>query len=278
MERRIKIEEDELENVRQVLKDRGFTLDEISEKIGVNYRNCLYKGTSLSEESFRKLKNLYKDSIDFSTIYFIDGSGFHEKVKLDKDVYAAELVGFMLGDGCISAYSKEENNRIVSNYFICITLHKDELKIRDRAANLIEKVIGERPKTESPEDQNIVNLKLYGKKYVEIFEELGLEPGNKVENQVSVPSWVMENLNYQKSCLRGLIDTDGSIYKRGKYYIVNFKNRSKPLLKDFESICSNLGFSPSKSGKYDRQIAQQAEVREFINKIRPIKSENISLA
>ena len=277
MEKRIKIDKGKLEDIRRNLNGKGFNLDDISEEIDANYRNCLYKGTTLSQDSFKKLRSLFDESIDYKTIYLIDGSGFHEKIELEKDIYTAELVGFMLGDGCISAYSQERSDRQVSNYFICITLHKDEIDIKNRASSLFEKVIGEEPKIESPDSQKIVNLKLYGKKYVELFEELGLESGNKVENQVSVPNWIMDKLKYQKSCLKGLIDTDGSIYKRGKYPIVNFKNRSKPLLRDFETICENIGLSPSKSGKYDRQIARQDEVKELITKVKPIKAKKVDL-
>jgi intein/homing endonuclease len=279
MEKRFKILEQQLKEIQSELKSRGLTLDEVSDEIGCSFRNCLYKGTSLSSESFKSLKSLYGSSIQHEIKFLIDGSGHHEKIRLERCRELAELVGVMLGDGCISRYKKQTESRFISNYYVSVTLHQKEDKIREKCVNLLQEVVGKTPAIEEPENQNIVHLKLYGKKFVEIFESIGLEAGDKVENQVSVPNWIKQEKKFERACLRGLIDTDGSVYQRGEdgYVVVKFKNRSQPLLKDFEKMCRDLEIRTSKAGEYDRQIASQTEVKKFIQKVNPIKAEKFEI-
>lgn len=77
-----------------------------------------------------------------------------------------------------------------------------------------------------------------------------------------------------EACLRGLVDTDGSVYRRSEdgYNIVYFKNRSLPLLEDFRELCDSIGVTTSGAGEYAVQVASQEEVERFLSKIDPIKS------
>ncbi|WEL23807.1 LAGLIDADG family homing endonuclease [Candidatus Nanohalovita haloferacivicina] len=102
---------------------------------------------------------------------------------------------------------------------------------------------------------------------------MGLVPGNKVKHQVGVPEWVKNSKALSNSCLRGLTNTDGSIYLRSEdgYKVVHFKNRSRPLLDDFLEMCSNIGVRGSKAGKYGVRVAAQEEVKRFIEEVDPIK-------
>lgn len=273
MERRFYVEKTELEEIKSELKHRGFTLDDISDRIGCSFRNCLYRETSLEPESFRKLKSMYGDAISHEVKYLIDGGGFQEPLKAAKSAELAELVGYLLGDGCISAYTDKDKQNAC--YYVGLTLHKDEEGQQERGRKLFKETLGESLSIEEPEGQNIVHLKLYGKRFVDFFDSVGLESGDKVENQISVPGWIYNSRSFVKSCLRGLIDTDGSIYRRSEdgYIVVNFKNRSENLLDDFMRMCDEIGIKASKSGRYDRQVASQDEVEKLIDLIEPIKSQ-----
>ncbi|MFA5063709.1 MAG: LAGLIDADG family homing endonuclease [Candidatus Omnitrophota bacterium] len=62
----------------------------------------------------------------------------------------------------------------------------------------------------------------------------GLRPGNKVRNQVNVPEWIIGRRQYRIACLRGLMDTDGSLYlhkyNNYAYPKLDFSSCSRPLL------------------------------------------------
>lgn len=279
MEERFVISEPELRAIQGELKERGLTLDDISSRIDTSFRNCLYKGTSLDRDSLDRLRELYGKPIDFQREYFINGSGFQDEVSYQLNEDMAELVGYLLGDGSISQYSDKTNSRHIANYYIAITLHEEEDRIQKRVESLIKSILNTEPNIENIRGQKIVQLKLYGKKFVELFESIGLEAGDKVENQVSVPNWIKDKNSLEKRCLKGLIDTDGSIYRRSQdeYIVVNFKNRSKPLLKDFETMCRDINIKTSKAGEYDRQIASQEEVKKFFRKINPLKGREIQI-
>ena len=87
--------------------------------------------------------------------------------------------------------------------------------------------------------------------------------------------------------LKGLIDTDGSIYvtTRDKTVNINFRNWSKHLVEDFRDLCRSLeikagGVSETtklskKTGKlqkaYMTQIQAKDQVKRFIELIKPEK-------
>jgi len=77
-----------------------------------------------------------------------------------------------------------------------------------------------------------------------------------------------------KACLRGLLDTDGTVFRQSidDRLIIQFKNHSKPLLEDFEYMCSELEIKTSSGGNKVVQVARQSEVQKFLDRVNPIKS------
>jgi hypothetical protein len=68
--------------------------------------------------------------------------------------------------------------------------------------------------------------------------------GSKLKQQAHVPDWILSNEDFSKACLRGLLQTDGSIYTDRTYLMVNFTNLVKPLVDDVYVMISKLGFIP----------------------------------
>lgn len=274
MEERIQVKEENLQKVYSDLKGRGFTLDEINEEISAEFRNHLYKGTTFDEKVFEKLQKLYGKNIAHEKIFFVNGHGSKEKIGLIKNERLAELVGIILGDGHIDKHSRDRGDRFISNYYVSVTLHENEELIIQKVERLLSACLNRETKRETLKDIKAVNIKIYGKEVVEALESIDLEAGNKVEKQVSVPEWIKEERNLSKACLRGLIDTDGSIYERKEgERIVYFKNRSKPLLKDFSEMCEKFDIRVSRAGEDARQVAAQSHVERFIDLISPIKAK-----
>lgn len=274
MDTRVSVEEAKLKEVYEDLKARGLSISQISEKIGSDFRNHLYKDTSLTKSSFNKLESLYGDDIPSKQIKYIDGQGEVEPLVLKKTELLAEFVGMILGDGHIDKHSYSRGDRHISSHYLCITLSFDESEIIDRAKFLARECLGETFNEEKLNHAEAVNLKVHGKVIVRALEEIGLVAGNKVEKQVGVPEWVMKDTDFQKKCLKGLFDTDGSFYKRSEdgYKIAYFKNKSENLLNGFVEICDNLDIKTSRAGDHAIQVAAQNDVRKFVKEIGPVKA------
>lgn len=278
MSKRIKLNREELSKVQTRLKKRGYTLDDIQKEIDADFRNFLYKNHSMSKETFNKLEEIYPDKLNGKEIEYIDGKGERNQVNIPQDKETAELIGIILGDGYIQDTSKNRGDRIISSHRMVITLHEDEKKIISKTKDLISNITNIKPNMYSLKDQKTIQIAIHSKEVVEEFINLGLKPGDKVQHQVRVPKWIKNQRELIRACLRGLIDTDGTIYTQStdNRTVVQFKNHSQPLLDDFNYMCTRLGVSTSSGGKRTTQIANQGEVKKFIHKIEPIKSAEFS--
>ena len=167
---------------------------------------------------------------------------------------------------------------------------------------MMEELFKEEPKLHPRSDSNSIDLKLYRDEIIDFFINKGLKTGDKVKNQVSVPNWIKKNkrwINTHKNewilkirplviaCLKGLVDTDGSIYvdNYNKIICVGFKNASLPLVKDFKEMCESLGFRTGKITKspyyskkskktfiaYQTHIRAKSHVNSFLKIIKPMK-------
>ena len=97
--------------------------------------------------------------------------------------------------------------------------------------------------------------------------------GSKYIQNVTVPLWIFSKKNYIRKCLKGLFETDGSIYKDRKYTYVNFTTIIKDLMNDVNLMIEMLGYKCNiskvmqKSGKYKYVIRVCKRSEEFINEI-----------
>lgn len=66
--------------------------------------------------------------------------------------------------------------------------------------------------------------------------------GPKYNQNVSIPGWIKRNKSYSIFCLRGLLETDGSIYIDRGYKMVNFVTVIPNLANDVIKIIKKLGF------------------------------------
>ena len=71
---------------------------------------------------------------------------------------------------------------------------------------------------------------------------IGLKHGNKVKNQIGVPKIIKKNPQFLTPCIKGLFDTDGSVWVgyRNKSINLTFRNASFPLARDFIQMCNTL--------------------------------------
>jgi len=91
--------------------------------------------------------------------------------------------------------------------------------------------------------------------------------GSKYEQNVSVPKWIRNNKKLVLLCLRGLFETDGSVYFDRKYKMANFVTTISKLAGDVMDLISQVGFranmqileSRNKKTKYTIRISRNAE-------------------
>ena len=107
--------------------------------------------------------------------------------------------------------------------------------------------------------------------------------GNKVRQQVKVPNWICDSMEYSMACLRGLFDTDGSFYidrhkHKGKLYKsagICFTNFSKPVLNFFADTLDNLNYHPTRSSSNHVVLRRQLEIKRFFSEIKPANDKHL---
>ena len=173
----------------------------------------------------------------------------------------AEFVGIMLGDGGVSKYQLtvtlhrhddreygEFVNALIKNLF-----HVDTSIVRNKHA-LADSIVVSR-----------VKMVEYA------VNQLGLSIGNKVRQQVDIPDWIKKESSYSIACIRGLFDTDGSVFthrykvkgKEYRYKKLSFTNFSSPLLLSFYDVLTSVGIHCRLASDHDIRIDSQKDVARY---------------
>lgn len=177
----------------------------------------------------------------------------------------AEFIGIVLGDGGISTRQ------------VAITLHKtDDKDYALFVKGLAEKLFRTNVALRDRSDAHVTQVVISSTSIVDILLGMGLVTGSKVRKQVDVPSWIKEDNDFSKACARGLVDTDGCIFidkhslSNGTLYRnigLAFTNRSKPLLRFFESLLLALGLNPTRSGSWNVLLRRKSEIEAYMRLI-----------
>lgn len=173
----------------------------------------------------------------------------------------AEFVGIMIGDGTVAPYH------------IAITLNSiTDKEYITSVSKLVTRLFGIEPGIYKRKDCNATDIVIHRKNLVEYCKGIGLKQGNKLKQGLDVPEWILTNKSFSIACLRGLFDTDGSLFVhsysvRGKQYSylkLSFTSRSQALLHSAQKMLSDLGFSAKiRKNGYDVKIENIAEVERF---------------
>ena len=137
----------------------------------------------------------------------------------------AEFIGIMMGDG---GMSKRQ---------ICIILHHtDDLAFSGYVRKLIKRLFKVNPSIYHDNKNSVNKIVVSRTELVQYLNTLGLVIGNKIKQKFNIPSWIKENDSFLKMCIRGLIDTDGSIFSHK--YKVNGK------LYEYKKLCFSSASFP----------------------------------
>ena len=161
----------------------------------------------------------------------------HMKNKtLNPDKYLlAYIVGIALGDGNLS----NPNGRAVRLRISCDTKYP---KLIEKIQTALRSLLPNNAVSIVKKKQSCVDISCYSNYWPKI---LGWNPsGSKYVQLVQVPEWIKNNKIYSIYCLRGLIETDGSIYVDLGYKMVMFTSIIPNLVESFTNMATNLGFEP----------------------------------
>ncbi len=174
----------------------------------------------------------------------------------------AEFVGVVLGDGGLT------HGQLV------ITLNcVDDLEYSNFVADLLFKLFGFLPSRRIRRNSKVILIRASRVDLIRFFQKIGLKLGNKIKQQVDIPDWIKNNPDFKRSCLRGLVDTDGSLiihkYKsKGKFYVykkIGFTSRSLPLLKSVSEILNELNIKHRFGNNFDSRIEAKNDVEKYFN-------------
>lgn len=174
----------------------------------------------------------------------------------------AEAFGIILGDGGIT----------INQVFISLNAIADRV-YADFVKNLFSGLFCiEVKEYKRKVSNNTLILGMSSVNLVEFLIKRGLFIGDKVRKQVGVPTWIIKNPGYRKGCLRGLMDTDGGVFKH-KYTVndrnyiykkICFSNRSIPLLYFVRDELKNLGLNPKIQDKKQVWVYNKEGVRKYL--------------
>ncbi len=166
----------------------------------------------------------------------------------------AEFIGIMLGDGHISHFQ------------VTVTLGTKENEYVQYVSKLMNEIFNTKSRICVRKTGHQV-VYMGSVSAVKWLENMGLTH-NKVKYQVDVPKWILAKDTYMKNAIRGLIDTDGSVYKLKFGVQISFCNSSQPLLETTRSMLIKLDFHPSKICNHKQfYLTKREDLQKFFKEI-----------
>jgi len=228
---------------RKLLEDlkseNFFTWKEFADFCNVSI-DCLY--------SWKNEKSLmpYNFFMNLNSKYYpfeIKDEFWASKKNVNLPIYdekLAEFVGILLGDG----------NIFSGGIRVCGDSRYDREYLVNYVAPLIEDLFHVKPSFYLSKVENCLYLIVSRVDLICFFKQMGLKPGKKIINKSTIPNWIFENEFFLKSCLRGIYDTDGSVYELLPHwpgiFQINLDNKNLILLEDSRRALFKLGFHVSK--------------------------------
>ncbi|MCL4278333.1 MAG: hypothetical protein KJZ60_01395 [Ignavibacteriaceae bacterium] len=170
-----------------------------------------------------------------------------------------------MGDGNLS----NSNGRAVR---LRITCDKKYPKLLNHIKDSISKMLPDNKVSLVNRKDNSIDVSCYSNCWENV---LGWKTGkgSKMVQMVKIPNWILKDYKYTKECLRGIIQTDGSIFKDRKYTHVNVVSSIPTLALSIKKGMEYIGYKPNvqvfrsaNPDKYTIRISKN--VNKFIKDIK----------
>lgn len=207
-------------------------------------------------------------------MYKLLGCNLRKEFKITSySVPFAEVAGIILGDGAIS----DCQLRITLSSLV-------DVEYATFVTSLFRDVFGEKPTLLFRKRSNAIDLTISGVGLIERLGSFGFIKGDKVKHQVDFPEWIWKNTEFQKACVRGLMDTDGGCYfhrhrNNGLFYRnfgMCFSNESLPLITSMGRVLTKLGIKFSLAKANTRiYIYSFLEIKKYFDLIGSSNPKNV---
>jgi intein-encoded DNA endonuclease-like protein len=202
-------------------------------------------------------------------------------MKIDQEL--AELIGIHIGDGCIS-----ENDRY-SEYYLGGDLTEEKEYHDNWVGPLFNKKImnplfGKDVNYKEHPKVGIYGFHIFKKELVDFFKSFGIKAGSKMN--MGIPRAILGNKKLLKRFIRGLFDTDGTIYFGKNYSAKNIIHNnptiqlsgvSERLIHDVYDSLKKMGLNPKfkkpykgkrdKNEVYSVRLYRIKDIIDFIEEI-----------
>lgn len=174
------------------------------------------------------------------------GGGRPKRVTIltDRSDDLAEMIGVILGDGHLEKCYRS------GHYAVKICGGEDDLEyLASSVSPLFARVFRKQLRSFKFKKAMAVMFYIHDKSVVSTLEHHGLKPGNKKDNDACIPRWIFENEGYLKACIRGVFDTDGTVFPKSanpRIPQLELTSKIKGIQKTFRQGLLQLGFRPSK--------------------------------
>ncbi len=151
------------------------------------------------------------------------------------DSRLAEFTGVHIGDGTLTPNLVRIIGNKLYDYHYFLYLQKLVLDLFGLKAS----ILFDRRRSNQ---RNTILLSMPSQKLAEFMHDaLGMPYGDKIRGKCRIPKEILKDEELSLACLRGLVDTDGSISRRDNYMCLAFDSHNPILLDQVWKIGSNVG-------------------------------------
>ena len=281
IETRVRIDKEILKKLILEVKDsKKLTWKKFSDNLGVGEQmikhDWVNKNDTLPLSIFHKLLKMRKKSLsDFRGKVEIKKPFWGQGINKGKKVTIpnvntekfAEFYGIMLGDGCIFSDMKG------------IAITGDKILEKDYYErylfNLIKDLFDSKPKVFYEKDNRGVRIIFYSRKVCNFLSNVGFPVGLKYNKNMAFPSFILENRSSAAACIRGIMDTDGSLAGHPNTKIMIHLSITSPSLR--KSVIDGLKELGVIGGEFNKgiMIYGRDKVNTFYRKIGFSNKKNI---
>ena len=178
----------------------------------------------------------------------------------------AEFFGILFGDGHLSKYQ-----------VIISTSSRTDKEHALYTRKLISDLFDMKSYLKIKKDENTVEIVASSRNLVKFLNKNGMPVGNKIKNNLKVPSWIKDNNLYIRGFIRGLFDTDGCIYLdihklNGKIYKHlgwTITSYADSLILDIIDLLKYLNFNPTnRATQKSVYLRRRDEIKRYFKEIK----------
>lgn len=167
-------------------------------------------------------------------------------IKLDFNEDLCEVIGILMGDGCLSKYFSKYDSRFRHEITITGHIYDDNEYYENYVIPLISKIFEVRPTPRRRPTENVIRIHISNKPIFRFLHSIGLPIGKKINELKFTNRMLKLSKEHKFRIIRGLFDTDGNLSARKdenyKYPYFKITTKSDILREQLKNILRKNGF------------------------------------